>query len=87
MVAPIVEIPWWVLLPTSNTFNTFPDNVVSFTVSAQSGSFDISFDGWTTFLTARKWTRTRWQGTIETIDVSQVVVVSNGDIDIIRETI
>jgi len=86
-VVAVVEIPWWVLLPTGNTFNTFPANVVSFTVSAQSGSFDISFDSWTTFLTARKWTRTRWQGTIETIDVSQVVVVSNWDVDIIRETI
>lgn len=86
-VTPIVEIPWWALVPTGNTFNSFPANVVSFTVSAQSGSFDISFDSWTTFLTARKGTRTRWQGTIETIDVSQVVVVSNWDVDIIRETI
>lgn len=86
-VVAIVEIPWGVLVPTGNTFNTFPANVVSFTVSAQSGSFDISFDGWTTYLIARVDSRTRWQGTIETIDVSQVVVVSNWDVDIIRETI
>lgn len=83
----VVEIPWWVLLPTGNTFNTFPADVVSFTVSAQSGSFDISFDSWTTFLSGRKWTRTRGQWTIETIDMTAVVVISNGDIDIIRETI
>ena len=86
-VVAVVEMPWWVLVPSTTTFNSFPTNVVSFTVSAQSGSFDISFDGWTTFLTTRKWTRTRGQGTIETIDVSQVVVVSNWDVDIIRETI
>lgn len=81
------EHPWWVMVSNWNTF-TFPSNVVSFTVTAQSWSFDISFDGWATYaMTWRKWSRTWWQGTIETIDVSQIVILSNGDIDIIWETL
>lgn len=86
-IIPVIEIPWWVVVASWDTFNSFPTDTVSFTVTAQTGSFDISFDWGSTFLTARKWSRTRWQGTIETIDVSQVVVVSNWDVDIIRETI
>lgn len=87
-VVPINEVAWWVLVTTGNTF-TIPANTVSFTVSAQTGSFDVSFDWWTTYaLTWRKWTRTRWQWTIETIsNSSNIVVLSNWDIDIIRETI
>lgn len=86
-VAPVIEIPWWVLVPDTTIFVSFPNNIVSFTVSAQSGSYDISFDWGTTFLKGRKWSMTFWQGTIELIDASNVVVVSNGDVDIVRDTI
>ncbi|HNG96895.1 MAG TPA: hypothetical protein PLW93_01335 [Candidatus Absconditabacterales bacterium] len=88
-VAPsVVETAGGTLVTAGNTF-TIPANTVSFTVSAQTGSFDVSFDGGATYtLTGRKGTRTRGQGTIETIsNSSNIVVLSNGDIDIIRETI
>ena len=84
----ITETIWWTLVTTWNTF-TLPANTISFTVSAQTGSFDVSFDWWTTYaLTWRKWTRTRWQWTIETIsNSSSIVVLSNWDVDVIWETI
>lgn len=81
------ETPWGAMVATGIT-QTLPPNTISFTVTAQSGSFDVSFDWGTTYvLTNRKWSRTRWQGTIETMNIWQVLILSHGDVDVIRETI
>ena len=76
-----------VLLAAGEVF-TVPENTVSLTVTAQSGSFDVSFDGGVSqALTARVGSRSWGQGTIEKSSNSgQLVITSNGDVDIIFET-
>jgi len=83
---PLAENAGGVLVPSGTSF-TLPTDVTSFTVSAQSGTFDISFDGGATQqLTGRQISRTWGQGTIETIsNSSQIVITSNGDVDVIYE--
>lgn len=80
------EIADGVLVPTGTTF-TLPANVISFTVTAQSGTFDVSFDGGGTYaLTGRVGSRTWSQGTTEIVSNStDIVITSNGDIDVIWE--
>jgi len=85
---PVTETAGGVVITNGATF-TLPANAISFTVTAQSGSFDLSFDGGVTFtLTGRVGSRTYGQGTINTIANSGGIVVqaSNpGDVDIIWE--
>ena len=85
---PVTETASGTVITNGGTF-TLPANVISFTVTAQSGSFDLSFDGGGTFaLTGRVGTRTFGDGTINPIANSASIVVqaSNpSDIDIIWE--
>lgn len=87
-VVPVTETVGGTVIVDGASF-TLPANAISFTVTAQSGSFDLSFDGGGTFpLTGRVGSRTFGQGTINTIANSGSVVVnaSNpGNVDIIWE--
>lgn len=67
-----------------------PADVISFTVSAQAGAFDLSFDNGATFaLKNRKGSRTWGQGTINIISNSSSILIqgsnASSDIDIIWE--
>lgn len=78
---------WAVQVANGDTY-TLPANVVSFAVSAQTGNFDLSFDGWVTYpITAREWVREYGDGTTIITNSDQIVITSHWDIDIIRETI
>ena len=87
-IVPVTETAGGTVIIDGATF-TIPANAISFTVTAQSGSFDLSFDGGGTFaLTGRVGSRTYGQGTINTIanSGSVVVLASNpGNVDIIWE--
>lgn len=75
------------LVSDSSTF-TFPANVVSFAISAQSGNFDLSFDNGVTYpITAREGVREFGDWTTIITNSNLIKVLSHGDIDIIRETI
>lgn len=67
---------------------TLPINVSSVSISAQTGNFDISFDGWlTTVLTAREWVREFGDGNTIIANSDQIVITSHWNIDVIREII
>ncbi|MGB2788236.1 MAG: hypothetical protein WBC13_02800, partial [Dokdonella sp.] len=74
----------------SNATLSLPANVISYTVSAQAGSFDVSFDAGATWaLTGRTGSRTWGDGTSEVINNSaNIRIRSNSatdDIDVIWE--
>lgn len=78
---------WAVQVADSDTY-TLPANVVSFAVSAQTGSFDISYDWWVTYtLLAREGVREYWNWKYPIDNSDQITILSHWDIDIIRETI
>lgn len=78
---------WAVLLADSSTY-TLPANVVSFAVSAQTGTFDLSFDNGVTYpITLREGVREYWDWNTIINNSDQIVITSHGDVDIIRETI
>jgi hypothetical protein len=69
---------------------TLPSNVLSFTVSAQAGSFNISFDGGGSFpLTNRKGSRTWGNGTFDFLANSTAIVIeafdATSDVDVVFE--
>lgn len=67
---------------------TLPSWVSSVAISAQSWNFDVSFDGWTTYvLTAREWVREFGDGNTVIANSDDIVIASHGNIDIIREII
>ena len=73
------------MVPDGTSF-TLPTGIITFTVSAQSGTFDVSFDGGATqALTGREGVR-KW-GQITISNSEQIVITSNGDVDVIYETI
>ena len=81
----LIQIAGGAMVPDGTTF-TLPSGVVTFTVSAQSGTFDVSFDGGATqALTAREGVR-KW-GQITISNSGQIVITSNGDVDVIYETV
>ena len=73
----------------NNATFTLPADVGSFTVSAQEGVFDISFDGGTTWITGRVGTRTFGQGNSKMVANSEQVMVrspsTDDDVDVIWE--
>lgn len=78
---------WAVQVADGDTY-ILPANVVSFAISAQTGNFDLSFDGWVTYpITAREWVREYGDGTTIITNSDQITILSHWDIDIIRETI
>lgn len=76
---------WAVLLPDGSSY-TLPADVVSFAVSAQDWTFDISYDGGLTYtLLDREGVREYGDWTRVIANSDQITILSHWDVDVIRE--
>ena len=88
---PVFEKAGMIQFVGTTTISIPASGVISFTVTANNGSWDISFDGGTTWITGRKGSRT-WGNTniTELADTALIQIRGNSissDIDVIYETI